>query len=363
MADQCLHRLVELIERRRQYQRRHPRRVGGALRHDAGGGRPRPPLRLRAFGAAVPGGISPLRKLRRVQPPDRPRTSWPCRRRRTSPGAVEALVGQASRRRRRWALDAPVPPECRSAPQGVLAHSGALRRLGCRGRHGSSPVKRARLGRDGRCARRSPHPRPVVGHRGPARRAAPRRAGRRRHQGRAARRRPVPRRTPATRSGTGRGARSPSTSSGRTGSRRSCGSPTTPTCSSRRSGPASPTGSASGSTRCTSATRASSTARAPRTPRVTACAHGPATTRSSRRAAGSSGSSRAGGWARSSCTCRCRAWARCSSSRPGSSPRSFAPRGDRPRPARAHVAVPGRAALHDADLAARRARAAPTSTA
>ena len=103
----------------------------------------------------------------------------------------------------------------------------------------------------------------------------------------------------------------------RRAARRCCGSSRTPTCSSRRSGPASPTGSASGSTRCTRATRASSTARAPATPRATASRTGPATTRSCRRAAGSSGSSRAGGWARSSCTCRCRAWARCSSSRPG----------------------------------------------
>ncbi len=99
--------------------------------------------------------------------------------------------------------------------------------------------------------------------------------------------------------------------------RRCSGSSTTPTCSSRRSGPASPTGSASGTTRCTPATRASCTARAPATPRVTASPPGPATTRWSRRAAASSGSSPAGGWARSSCTCRCRAWARRSSSRPG----------------------------------------------
>ena len=47
------------------------------------------------------------------------------------------------------------------------------------------------------------------------------------------------------------------------GARRSGGSSTTPTCSSRRSGPASPTASASGTTRCTRATRASSTCSCP----------------------------------------------------------------------------------------------------
>ena len=78
--------------------------------------------------------------------------------------------------------------------------------------------------------------------------------------------------------------------------------------------------------------------------------HARATTRSCRRAAASSGSSRAGGSGRSSCTCRCRAWRAMFLVPTGILAALDRARGDRARPARAHVAAPGRAPLHDADL-------------
>ena len=64
-------------------------------------------------------------------------------------------------------------------------------------------------------------------------------------------------------------------------------------------------------------------ARAPATPRATAWRDRPGLRRAGpgeQRPA--VGAARLAAWGRSSCTCRCRAWARCSSSRPGSSPRS-----------------------------------------
>ena len=144
----------------------------------------------------------------------------------------------------------------------------------------------------------------------------------------------------------------------RRASRRSTGSPTTPTCSSRRSGPASPIGSASGSTRCTRATRASSTRRARRTPRATAAPHRPGYDALVQASSGQQWEQP--GW-RHGPDLPARADAEhgrdVPRARPASSPRSIAREETGRGPARAHVAVPGRAAVHDADLDARRAGA------
>ena len=105
MADHYLHRLVELIERAGTHERRRPRRRRRALRRHARRRRPRPPLRLRALGAAVPGGVPPLRQLRRVQPADRPADDVAQRARRRR--GARAAVARAHRGLRR---QVPRPP-------------------------------------------------------------------------------------------------------------------------------------------------------------------------------------------------------------------------------------------------------------
>ena len=160
---------------------------------------------------------------------------------------------------------------------------------------------------------RSARARSVVGDRGPARRVAARRAGRRRDQGRAARRRPVPRLQrlrgvePVAALGDRR------SEAARRGRRVPQASRPTPTCSSRRSGPGVTDRLGIGFDALHELNPRLVYCRARRIPTATASRNAPVTTRSCRRAAASNGSSPAGGPARSSCTCRCRAWARCSS--------------------------------------------------
>ena len=181
-------------------------------------------------------------------------------------------------------------------------------------------------------------------------RAVARGTGRRRDQGRTAGWRSRSATTAATRCGTGRGDRSRSTSRTPRGSRRSSASRPTPTSSSRRSGPASPIVSGSVTTRCTRATHASSTARAPRIPKAIASPQRPGYDALVQASSGQQWEQP--GW-RPGPDLLAHADAEHGRDvpRPDRHPRRIdRARDDGSWSARAHVVVPGRVAVHDADL-------------